>query len=71
MDCETETGNIFTQTNAISKQKKNRNTRLAPNKSTFKGLQNYLRISYFYEDLLAKLTAKLKVRLFFLSAWYI
>ena len=37
-DCETEIGNIFNQTNAISKWKKDRITRLASNESIFNGL---------------------------------
>ena len=36
MDCKAEVGNVFTQTTAISKQKKkDSNARLVPNESNF------------------------------------
>ena len=55
------TRTVFITTNGWTKTYFLGSTRLAPNESTFKGLQNYLRFLYFYENLLAKL----KVRLFF------
>ena len=58
-DCETEMGNVFTQTNAS----------LASNESTFKGLSDDLWLSWVSFIFIGTISYA-KVRLFFWVVWY-
>ena len=48
LQCKIEISFVFTLIFAISKRKKDRNTRLAPNESIFRGLSNDLERYYVF-----------------------